>query len=188
MNPDRSNIERILNQLAREEAQVVLVGDLAAKLHGVPHLTNAIDLCYAATEENQRRLVRALAPLHPHLRADGLTEEEARPLPWHWDERALRGSPDLTLQTDAGPLGLLANIPGVGDFAQVAAAAVDIEVFGLQVPTLDLPALIASKRAAGRLKDQLALPQMEATLRLRNLEQPRHLLDDDRGSNEQRDP
>lgn len=101
---------------------------------------------------------------------------------------ALRGSPDLTLQTDAGALDLLANIPGVGDFAEVAAAAVDIEVFGLQVPTLDLPALIASKRAAGRLKDQLALPQMEATLRLRNLEQPRHLLDDDRGSNEQRDP
>jgi hypothetical protein len=32
---------------------------------------------------------------------------------------------------------------------------------------LDLPALIASKRAAGRPKDLLILPQIEATLRLR---------------------
>lgn len=33
---------------------------------------------------------------------------------------------------------------------------------------LYLPALVAGKRATGRAKDLLALPQIEATLRLRN--------------------
>src|SRR4051794_22957581 len=39
--------------------------------------------------------------------------------------------------------------------------------------TLDLPALIASKRAVGRTKDLLALPQIEAALRLRDADQER---------------
>ena len=39
--------------------------------------------------------------------------------------------------------------------------------------TLDLPALIASKRAVGRTKDLLVLPQIEAALRLRDAEQER---------------
>ena len=40
-------------------------------------------------------------------------------------------------------------------------------MFGCELLVLDLPALIASKRASGRPKDLLLLPEIEAALRLR---------------------
>jgi hypothetical protein len=64
-------------------------------------------------------------------------------------------------------------VPGVGTYAEVQAMAVGVDVSGVRVMTLDLPALIASKRAMGRTKDPLALPQIEAALRLRDAEQER---------------
>ncbi len=73
----------------------------------------------------------------------------------------------LTLVTDAGAIDLIRIIPGVGDYTAVRAAAIPVEVSGRTVPTLDLPALIDSKRAVRRPKDLAALPQIEATLRLR---------------------
>ncbi len=170
MDDLQTDAERILRPLLAEGAQVVLIGGLAAVLHGVPYVTNDIDLAYAATDDNRERIVRALAPLHPYLRVGGMTDAEARALPWRFGVRTLRDSPNMTLSTDAGALDLLATVAGVGDFAAVRAAAVSIDAFGLEIPTLDLPALIESKRVAGRPKDRLALPQIEATWRLRELE------------------
>ena len=92
-------------------------------------------------------------------------------LPFCWDERTLQASPILTLQTDAGPLDLMSAVPGVGSFAEVRAASVVLDLYGVHLLILDIPALIARKRAAGRAKDLLALPQIEAALRLRDAEQ-----------------
>jgi hypothetical protein len=171
VSTQQTGAERILGALAGAGAQVVLIGGLAAVLHGVPHVTNDIDFCYAPSDENRARLVQALTSLHPRLRVSGLTDEDARQLPWHLDIRSLRATPVLTLETDAGALDLMPSVSGLGEYAQVAQMAVVLPVFGLQIPTLTLPALIASKRAAGRPKDLLALPHIEATLRLRDLEQ-----------------
>jgi hypothetical protein len=168
----RTGFERILSALADEEALVVLIGGLAAVLQGVPYVTNDIDFVYALSVENRARLVRAFTPLHPRLRVAGMTDEDACRLPWRWDLRTLQDSPNMTLETDAGSIDLLASVPGIGDYDRVQRLAVLLPAFGLRVPTLDLPGLIASKRALGRPKDLLALPQIEATLRLRELEQP----------------
>jgi hypothetical protein len=158
----------IFERLYDEQVEAVLIGGLAAVLLGVPIITNDIDLCYDSSPDNVTRLVRALTPLHPFLRVARLSDEEARALPFVWDERTVRDSPNLTLQTDAGPLDLLTTVPGVGDYAEVRSAAIRIELEGISVTVLDLPALIAGKRATGRAKDLLALPQIEVTLRLRN--------------------
>lgn len=61
----------------------------------------------------------------------------------------------------------MTTVPGIGNYEQVKSAATQIEMFGSQLLVLDLPALITSKRAAGRPKDLLILPEIEATLRLR---------------------
>jgi hypothetical protein len=50
----------------------------------------------------------------------------------------------------------------------VRAEAIEVNVLGTQVLVLDRPGLIAAKRTAGRPKDLLALPQIEAMLRLRD--------------------
>jgi hypothetical protein len=166
--------ERVVRLLGQEGVDAVLIGGLAAVAQGVSNvITNDMDFCYDPTPTNLSRLVRALAPLHPRLRVARLTDEEARMLPFCWDERTLRASPILTLQTDAGPLDLMNAVPGVGSYAEVRAASVALDLYGVRVLILDLPALIASKRAAGRAKDLLALPQIEAALRLRDAEQER---------------
>ena len=161
------DVGRLLGRFGDEQAEVVLVGGWAAIAHGVVHLTNDVDFCYASDSANLERVVAALAPLHPRLRVEGLTDEQATALPFQLDSRTLRGHELLTLVTDAGAVDLIRTIPGVGDYAAVRVAAVPVEAFGHIIPTLDLPALIDSKRAVRRPKDLAALPQIEATLRAR---------------------
>jgi hypothetical protein len=172
MSEDTMQPQAVFQRLAGEGAAVVLVGGLAAAVLGVPYVTNDIDLCYDPDSANLARLVAALAPLHPRLRVEGLSDEEATALPFHLDVRTLQQASILTLQTNAGKLDLMSAVPGLGSYEQVRAASIDLELEGITVPTLDLPGLIASKRAAGRPKDLLALPQIEATLRLRDQPPP----------------
>ena len=134
--------QHVFHLFAREEVEAVLIGGLAAVLLGVPIVTGDMDFCYDPAPPNLSRLVRALAPLHPWLRvarlADRvarLADEEARALPFHWDERTLRDSPILTLQTDAGPLDLMDAVPGVGTYEEVRAMAVGVDVSGVRVMT-----------------------------------------------------
>jgi hypothetical protein len=157
----------LFERLAAECVDVIVIGGFAAVSLGVPYITQDIDLCYNSEQSNIARLAAALSPLHPRLRVSGMTDEEACQLPFQFDEQTLRQTPILTLRTDAGDLDLMSSVPGIGSFDQVRAAAVEVEVFGHRIPVLDLPGLIASKRAAGRPKDMLALPQIEAALRLR---------------------
>jgi hypothetical protein len=133
----------------------------------VPYVTQDIDLCYNPEPANIARLECALTPLHPRLRVHGLTDEEARMLPFQLDKRTLQQTAILTLQTDATELDLMSTVPGVGNYMQVRDAATSVEAYGFQLLVLDLPGLIASKRAARRPKDLLLLPEIEAILRLR---------------------
>jgi hypothetical protein len=131
------------------------------------HLTNDVDVCYAPDPANLTRLTQALAPLHPRLRVEGLTDEQPRALPFQWDARTILAAELLTLRTDAGSLDLIRVIPGVGGYADARGASVPVPFFDMQVVTLDLPALIESKRATHRPKDLAALPHIEAVLRTR---------------------
>ncbi len=161
------NSYALFQALVDVQADVVVIGGLAMVVQGVPHVTNDIDLCYDSTPDNRQKIVRVIAPLHPYLRVGRLSAEEARQLPFQWDEQTLRDSPNVTLQTDIGDLDLLTTIPGVGGYAQVRAASKSLEVFGVIIAVLDLPTLLLSKRATGRPKDQLQIPLIEAALRLR---------------------
>lgn len=154
----------LLRRFVDTDASVVLIGGLAAVLQGVPIVTNDIDLCYDLALENRRKVVAALAPLHPALRVAGMSPEESRALPFGWDERTLNDTPNVTLVTDVGDIDLLGHVPGIGNYADVCAAAHVIMVDGIGIQVLDLPGLIAAKRYAGRPKDLMAISQIEATL------------------------
>lgn len=164
------DFSQLLNKLTDEQVDFVLIGGFAAVVLGVPYVTQDIDICYNPEKTNLTRLQRSLASLHPRLRIEGLTDEEAQSLPFQLDERMLQQSPILTLRTDIAELDMMTTVPGIGSYEQVKEASTEIEVFGTQLLVLDLPALIASKRAAGRPKDLLILPEIEATLRLREQE------------------
>jgi predicted nucleotidyltransferase len=158
---------RFLRRFRDAGARVVLIGGMAAVALGVPYLTQDIDFCYDPAPENRPRLVEALAPLQPRLRVEGMPDDAARALPWRWDERTLRDAPNLTLQTDAGPIDLLSQVTGLGGYAEVLQEAVTLQIEGQEIAVLDLPGLLRAKRAAGRAKDAAVLPLLESTLLLR---------------------
>lgn len=150
------DFEQALTTLAEARVRFVIVGGLAITIHGSAYVTFDLDFCYARDPENLSRLTRALSPYHPRLR--GVPEG----LPFRFDEATLRGGLNFTLTTDLGEIDLLGEVAGVGDYAAALTASEQVELFGATFDVLTLEALIASKRAAGRPKDLLVLPELEA--------------------------
>ena len=73
----------------------------------------------------------------------------------------------MTLTTSTGDLDVMDRVAGVGEFAAVYAQSVVIRVGDVAFRTLDLPALVAAKRASARPKDLDQLPELEALLAMR---------------------
>lgn len=159
-------IERTIQVLCDAVVDFVVIGGVAANLHGSARVTYDLDIVYARDYENLRRLAKALLPFHPRPR--GFPEG----LPFLWDEKMLANTTVLTLQTDLGELDLLAEVAGLADFAEVKTGAIVIEAFGRRFHVLDLPALLVSKRSAGRKKDLEAIAELESLLEAREDKQP----------------
>ena len=149
-------VEPTLRLLTQHQIDFVIVGGVAVSAHGSSYLTFDLDVAYARARDNLKRLAAALAPYHPrprNLPAD---------LPFIWDERTLQQGTNFTLATNLGNIDLLGEVAGLGDYEQVRAQSVVMSLFGLQCRVLSLDALIIAKRAAGRPKDLLVLPELEA--------------------------
>jgi hypothetical protein len=151
----------ILQQLLSHQVEVVVIGGLAMITHGSAYVTRDLDLCYRRTDTNIAALAQALAPLHPYLRG------APRGLPFSLDPATIKAGLNFTLTTDLGDLDLLGEIAGVGNAEQVFAHSEEHTLFGLKVRVLSLDALIASKKAAGRLKDRNHLLELEELKKLK---------------------
>jgi len=125
-----------------------------------------VDICYHRSQANVERLCRALAAVHPTLRG-------APPgLPFRFDLAAVLAGLNFTLETDIGPLDLLGEVQPIGEYPQVVQVSEGAELFGFHVRVLSLEALIQAKQRAGRMKDQLVIPALEALLELRKRPSP----------------
>ncbi len=119
------DFQRILSKLSSHEVRFIIVGGVAATVHGSSRLTQDLDLVYARDRENLERLVRALASHSPYLRG-------APPgLPFRFDEATLQAGLNFTLSTDLGPLDLLGEITGGGRFEDLVDRTVEISLFGM---------------------------------------------------------
>ena len=164
--------DRILRVLDRHGVEYVLVGGVAARVHGAQRATADIDCVPETTGENLERLAAALAELGARLRVGGLTDEEARQLPLQLDATTLAAFGSSTWTTDAGPLDLLVELrdPAGGrhPYADLAARATSVSVADLTISVASLEDIIASKRFAGRPKDLEAVPELQALLDAEN--------------------
>src|SRR5690349_2237958 len=96
-----TNYAKVLQVLTQSEAQFVLIGGVAANLHGSARATFDLNLVYGRSLSNIGRLVEALAAYHPYLRG-------APPgLPFQFDEPTVRNGLNFTLDTSLGDLDLL---------------------------------------------------------------------------------
>jgi predicted nucleotidyltransferase len=148
------DLRGLLRVLADHRVEFIIVGGVAATLHGSARSTQDLDIVYARTTENLRRLVAALRGHRPYLRG-------APPgLPFSCDEGTLRRGLNFTLETDLGDLDLLGEIAGGGGYDDLRPHSVEFEAFGLRLRCLDLDTLIRVKRAAGRPRDLEAIAEL----------------------------
>src|ERR1043166_6207438 len=68
MPPLSNIIEAPLRLLGEYKVDCVIVGGVAAAIHGSMILTNDLDVCYAREQPNLKRLAAALQSVHARLR------------------------------------------------------------------------------------------------------------------------
>lgn len=157
-----SEFSTAIRLLSEAQVEFIIVGGVAATLHGAARITYDVDIVYLREPDNIERLVRALAAQRPYLRG-------APPgLPFTFDTETLRRGLNFTLSTDVGDLDLLGEITGGGSYAELLPRTQTVDLFGFACRVVTLPALIALKRAAGRGKDLDALAELEALLEERD--------------------
>jgi hypothetical protein len=81
-----------------------------------------------------------------------------------WDEKSLLNGTVFTLRTDIGDIDLLAEVAGLGTYNDVKPHTIEVSAYDRMFLSLDLPSLIAAKKAAGRPKDLEALLELESLL------------------------
>ena len=152
------DFEAIIRAFGDACVECVVVGGLAASIHGAARLTQDVDFVYSRSRRNLERVVAALRPHAPYLRG-------APPgLPFDWSEETLERGLNFTLTTAIGDIDLLGEIVGGGDYAALLPHTVEVDIFGCTCRCLNLPALIRAKRAAGRPKDLEAVAELEVLL------------------------
>jgi hypothetical protein len=150
------DFQRILTALCEAQVRFVIIGGAAAAAHGSAFPTYDLDICYDRSRDNIGRLASALEPLHPRLR--GVVNH----LPFRLDAATIANGMNFTLSTDLGDIDLLGEVTGIGGYEEAKRLSLNLVLFGLECAVLSLGGLILSKRATGRPKDLLTLPEIEA--------------------------
>ena len=137
----------LLRVLVRHEAELVVVGGVAAVLNG------------AARDDHRPRHPSspdALVELDAYFRTDS---RRIRPTVSH-----LGGPGRARMATSLGVFDALGTIEANTTYKDVLADTFVLEINGLAIRTLGLARLIRAKEAAGRPKDFAVLPVLRATL------------------------
>ena len=146
----------LIPRLTQADVEFVVVGGLAAALHGATLVTQDLDICCEFSVGNLMRLQAAIADLHPVHRMP-----PAHP-PLILTPDSCRGLKNLYLDTDYGQLDCLSSIAGVGDFAEVRRNSIELELPAGVCRVFSLDALIRSKEALDQPRDRDALHQLKA--------------------------
>lgn len=147
---------RIAAVLAQHRVDYVLVGGVAAQLHGARRPTHDVDICPSYDPANLARLAAALRELGAVFRGelDALPPVTgaslSRMATGHW--RTTSGDLDVLL-------GLTAE-DGLAQFPRLSRTAVVRQVGELTILVAGLAELIAAKRTAGRARDGAALAEL----------------------------
>ena len=151
----------LLRELVTRGVDFVIIGGIAAVLHGSAQNTFDLDITFASDAANLELLGEALIALQASLRA-GAAED----VPFVPGHRLLRKVDVLTMNTPLGMLDVLARPKGASAYEQMRANAMRVKLgdFGVLVASID--DLIAMKLAAGRPKDLVAVEELRAIRRL----------------------
>lgn len=160
------NAGEILRRLVERGVDFVVIGGIAAVLHGSARNTFDLDICFATDAANLAALGDVLTALGARLK--GVDEE----VPFVADARMLRRVELLTLVTTLGELDVLSRPPGAPAYEALRRNADRYDLDGINVSVASIDDLIAMKQAAGRPKDLLDIEELQAIKRLRGRHGP----------------
>lgn len=152
--------DAILAVLARHRVRFIVIGGVAATLHGSPFVTTDVDITPSSDAGNLRRLSDALRELTARVRAADAPEG----LPFDHDGRSLADAAIWNLTTRHGELDICFAPSGTRGYVDLARDAVTIRIRGTDLMVASLADVIRSKEAAGREKDRVVLPVLRRLL------------------------
>lgn len=150
----------ILRTLERHGVEYVLIGGLAAVVHGSAHVTTDVDVVPLEGKENLARLSEALKALHARIRVAG----EPEGIPFDHSAESLSRVRVWNLQTDHGDLDVTFEPTGTHGYDDLRRDAVRVRLADVDVDVASLADVIRSKEAAGRARDRAALPGLRELL------------------------
>lgn len=152
---------RIFETLDRHGVDYLTIGGWAVIAHGYVRATIDIDFMASQDAANIRRLAAALAELNARLRGVDADKLGIDPT----DPEVLGNGASFTMDTDAGPLDFLNDVPGSADFASMKRRSRMADAGGIAVWVVGFEDLIRMKEAAGREQDMLDIHQLESLRR-----------------------
>ena len=150
----------MLSKLSGAGVDFLLIGGMAAVLHGDAGVTFDLDIVPARNAENLERLAVALRALKARIRApDAPSGLAFDPSPEFF--RDLPQDAILNLTTPIGDLDLTFRPSGTAGYEDLKRDAIRIEAAaGVRILVASLADVIRSKDAANREKDRTALPRL----------------------------
>lgn len=152
--------EAILRVLHDEGVELVVVGGMAAVLHGSAHVTTDIDITPRTTSGNLERLSTALRELGARIRVAGIPDG----LEFDHDGASLARAATWNLTTVYGDLDITCRPDGTEGWEDLHRAAVVVTLHGVPTSVAALADVVRSKEAADRPKDRIALPGLRRLL------------------------
>ena len=144
----------ILATLRRHRVKFVVVGVMAAAMHGSDMVTFDLDVTPERHQDNLNCLAVALRELEATIRIEGTDEGvEFEPSAAFFANVTI-----LNLTTVHGDLDLVMVPAGLSGYDAISRGAQEIEIDGVVIQVASLSDVIASKEASNRAKDRLTLP------------------------------
>jgi len=131
-------LQRVFESFRSHEVKYLVIGGVAAILHGVPRTTLDLDILIEATLENAQRLLKAMK--------EGGLATAAMISP----EELL--AKEITIFRDRARIDVQTSTPGI-DFGQAWTRRSEMTFRGVRLFVASKEDLIASKQAAGRITD-----------------------------------
>lgn len=150
--------ERLLTVLGEHDVDFVLIGGLAAALHGSPTTTNDADICPRRDRANLERLAASTRALGARIRTDAVPDG----LAFDCSADFFAAVDLVNLTTSAGDLDVAFRPSGWSGYDELAASAVGYDIDGRVVLVASLDDVIHSKESADRPKDRAVLPILRA--------------------------
>jgi hypothetical protein len=160
-HPPAADLRALLEAIAAAGVEVIVVGGVAAVLHGAPITTQDLDVVYRRSADNLNRLEELLQHLDAEVRDPA--GRHLRPERSHLEADGM-----LLLNTRLGPFDPISTLADGRGYEELLPHTETVDAGDLDLKVLDLPTLVEVKSQAGRAKDRAVLPLLLALLRERS--------------------